>query len=166
MKEEITPEKIQKEYQNGDINKEDAADLLTSLINGSEDAKVRKASIELLEKIDYKDEITFKILENHLISDENASVRASAAKIIIINFLDEGLEPLEWSTKHDKSPLVIKIISDTIEQQKRSNLSNIEENIDKKTLLVKGLVDKDHAKKMGENWREKSFKKINLDNDD
>lgn len=129
MNEELTPEKIQKSFLNGDITKEDTADRLISLIDRSEDAKVRTASIEALEKIDFKDEIIFKILENHLVSDENASVRASAAKVIILNFLDEGLEPLEWTTKHDKSPLVMKAIFDTFASKKISNHEAIEKNL-------------------------------------
>jgi Leucine-rich repeat (LRR) protein len=133
MNREITPEKIQKSFLDGDISKEDAADLLISLINGSEDAKVRTTSIEVLEKLDFNDENTFKILENHLISDENACVRSSAARVIILNFLDEGLEPLEWSTKHDKSPLVIKTIIDTFESKKESSQKAIEKNL--RTLL-------------------------------
>ncbi|MFX1277853.1 MAG: hypothetical protein ACFFA3_00445 [Promethearchaeota archaeon] len=127
MKEELTPVKIYKNFQNGDLNKEDAADLLTSIINGSEDAKVRKESIEFLEKINYKDDNIFKILENHLLSDEDAGVRASAAKIIILNFLDEGSEPIEWSSKHEKSPLVIKAIIDTLENKKNNQQEAIRE---------------------------------------
>jgi len=45
MKEELTPEKIQKNFLNGDISKEDTTDFLISLIDGSENAKVRAASI-------------------------------------------------------------------------------------------------------------------------
>lgn len=39
-------------------------------------------------------------------------------------------------------------------------LKHIEENEDGKTLLVKGLLDRDKAKEMGENWRKRSFTKI------
>ncbi|MFX0082643.1 MAG: HEAT repeat domain-containing protein [Candidatus Hodarchaeota archaeon] len=119
MKEELTPEKIHKNYLNGDINKEDSVDLLISLIDGSEDAKVRVASIEALRKIEYKDEKIFKILENHLVSDENANVRASAAEVIILNHLEEGLEPLKWTIQHDKSPLVLNVIFKIFERNKK-----------------------------------------------
>jgi hypothetical protein len=37
-------------------------------------------------------------------------------------------------------------------------IKHIEE--DKKTLLVKGLVEKDNAEMMGEKWRRESFRKI------
>ncbi|MFX1427837.1 MAG: hypothetical protein ACFFBE_15390 [Promethearchaeota archaeon] len=129
MKEEVTPEKIHQNFLKGDLNKEDASDLLISLVNESEDAIIRRKSIDLLEKIDFQDDTIFKILENHLISDENANVRASAARVIILNFLDEGLEPIEWSTKNDKSPIVIKTIIDTFERRKESNHEAIESNL-------------------------------------
>lgn len=129
MNEEVTPEKIQKSFLAGEIKKEDATDLLISLINGSEEAKVRATSIDLLEKIAFKDGEIFKILENHLVSDENACVRASAVRVIILNFLEEGLEPLEWSITHDNSPLVIKTIIDTFESKKELSQKVIEQNL-------------------------------------
>ncbi len=129
MKEELTLEKIQKSFLNGDMSKEDITDLLISLIDGSEDAKVRAESIVALENLSFKDEKFFKILENHLVSDENANVRASAAKIIILNHLEEGLEPLEWTIRHDKSPLVIKMIWDIFDSKKHIKYEIIEENL-------------------------------------
>ena len=40
-------------------------------------------------------------------------------------------------------------------------LKHIEERVEGKTLLVKGLLDKDKAKEMGEIWREKSLSIFN-----
>ncbi|MFX1376568.1 MAG: hypothetical protein ACFFA0_12225 [Promethearchaeota archaeon] len=131
MKEELTPAKIQQEFLNGDLSTEETADLLISLIDGSENANVRAISINLLEILDFKDEFLFKILENHLISDENAIVRASAAKIIILNYLEEGIKPLEWTTRFDKSPLVMKLIFDIFDKEKISKYKMIEENLRK-----------------------------------
>ena len=129
MKEQLTPEKIHKNYLNGDINKEDSVDLLISLIDGSEDAKVRTTSIDALQKIEYKDGNIFKVLENHLISDENANVRASAAKMIILNHLEEGLEPLKWTIQHDKSPLVLNSIFETLERNKKEKYEILEKDL-------------------------------------
>jgi Leucine-rich repeat (LRR) protein len=129
MKEQLTPEKIHKNYLNGDINKEDSVDLLISLIDRSEDAKVRATSIDVLRAIDYKDENIFKIFENHLVSDENANVRASAAKIIILNHLEEGLEPLKWTIQHEKSPLVMNGIFETLERNKKEKFEILEKDL-------------------------------------
>lgn len=43
-------------------------------------------------------------------------------------------------------------------------LKHIEE--DGKTLMVKGLINHVNAEKMGEKWRQESFKEINHNNDD
>lgn len=43
-------------------------------------------------------------------------------------------------------------------------LKHIDEREEGKTLLVKGLLDKDKAKEMGEKWREKSLSKMFHDN--
>ncbi|MFW9873963.1 MAG: hypothetical protein ACFFG0_12725 [Candidatus Thorarchaeota archaeon] len=129
MKEELTPEKIHKNYLNKDINKEDSVDLLISLIDGSEDPEVQATSIDVLRKIEYKDENIFKILENHLVSDENANVRASAVKVIILNHLEEGLELLKWTIQHDKSPLVMNVILDTFERIKKVKYEKLEADL-------------------------------------
>ncbi|MFW9878881.1 MAG: hypothetical protein ACFFG0_37855 [Candidatus Thorarchaeota archaeon] len=129
MKEEITPEKIQESFLNGDMSKEDITDLLISLIDGSENANIRAESIVALENLGLKNENLFKILENHLVSDENANVRASAAKVIILNHLEEGLKPLEWTIRHDRSPLVMKMIWDIVVSNKFIKNKIIEENL-------------------------------------
>ncbi|MFX1345224.1 MAG: hypothetical protein ACFFAI_08945 [Promethearchaeota archaeon] len=129
MNEEITPEKIQENFLKGDISREDTTDLLLSLIDGSEDAKVRAEGIAALEKLGFKDEIFFKILENHLVSDEDANVRASAAKIIVLNYLEEGLEPLKWTSQYEKSPIVLKMIWDLLDDKRLIKSEIIEENL-------------------------------------
>jgi Leucine-rich repeat (LRR) protein len=129
MKEEITPQKIYQYFLNGEINREDSIDQLLSLINSSEDGNLRATSIDVIANLDPKEELIFKILENHLISDENARVRASAAKVIILDFLEEGLEPLEWTSKHDKSPLVLNTILDTYKFKKKSTYETLEYNL-------------------------------------
>ena len=61
MKESLTPEKIQGDFTIGDLSKENAAKLLISLIESSENTGIRAGSIKALEKIN--DLITLK-LEN------------------------------------------------------------------------------------------------------
>ena len=115
MKEPLTPEKIQKEYTSGEISKENAAELLISLIETSENNEIRVKSIKAIEKIDYQSEMIFKTLENHLISDDIAKVRATAAEVLIQNFLNDSLPALSWVIQHEKSPLVLKLIYDLSE---------------------------------------------------
>ena len=112
MREPFTPEKIHLDVKNGKLSKLEAAELLISLIEVSNEAKTRKKCIEAFEKIDLKTEKVFKIFENCLVSDENPLVRSAAAKAIIRNFIKDDLSSLKWAIQHEKSPIVLKTILD------------------------------------------------------
>ena len=129
MKESLTPEKINKAYSTGELGKENAAELLVSLIEGSENTEIRVKSIEALEKINFHSEKIFKTLENHLISDESAYVRASVANYLIRNFLDDSLPALKWAVQHEKSPLVIKILYSLQENSYGPQLKMIQKDL-------------------------------------
>jgi len=129
MKESITPEKIQKEYSTGDLGKENAAELLISLMEGSENTEIRVRSIKALEKINFHTEMIFKTLENYVISDESAIVRASVANYLIKNFLEDGLSALRWVIQHEKSPLVLKLLYDSIEKFDSPQLKLIKKDL-------------------------------------
>lgn len=109
MKELLTPEKIKHNFLNKDLNKEKAAELLISLIEGSDNTKTRVICIKTLEMIGFRTKKIFNTLENYLISDQDAPLRAAAAEYIILNFLEEGITPLNWVIQHDNSPLVLKV---------------------------------------------------------
>ncbi|MHA1913605.1 MAG: hypothetical protein ACW986_13870 [Promethearchaeota archaeon] len=109
MKEFLIPEKLKHDILTGHLSKDKAADLLISLIEGSDDTNTRVSSIKVLENLEFRDERIFKTLENYLVSDEEAILRAAAAEYIILNFLDEGITPLKWVIQHDKSPLVLQV---------------------------------------------------------
>ena len=112
MKNFLSPEKIYSNVENGKLSKAIAAELLISLIEGSNNPTTRAESIKISEKLKIRDKKTFKILENSLLSDESPLVRKSAAKFIGQFFLKEGLNSLIWVVQHDKSPLVLAVISD------------------------------------------------------
>ena len=100
----LTPEKICEEFENNNLDKHTAFDLLISLIENSEDENVRVKSIESLEKIGIFNSKTFTILENVLISDSNRRIRNAAAKIIEKEFSNEkALVPLKWAIKHESN---------------------------------------------------------------
>ena len=110
MKESLKPEKIQKDYSIGDLGKENAAELLISLIESSESTEIIIRSIGILDKIDFQSEKIFKTLENHLISDDSATVRAAVTSYLIQNYLEYSLPALRWVINHEKSPLVLNIL--------------------------------------------------------
>ena len=65
----ITPSKIYEDFKNNILDKLSAVNILISLIENSKNNIIRTESIEIIEKIGYKDEKIFNILENLLISD-------------------------------------------------------------------------------------------------
>ena len=129
MKEPLTPEKIQEEYLIGNLGRENAAELLMSLIESSRNTEIRVTSIEALEKLKFRSEKIFKTLENHLISDESAILRVTAAKYLIHNYLDDSLSALRWVIQHEKSPLVLKLLFDSQEKFTSPQLKIIKKDL-------------------------------------
>jgi hypothetical protein len=109
MKEFLISEKIKHDILAGNLSKDKASELLISLIEGSDDINTRVNSIKVLETLEFRDDRIFKTLENYLVSDEEAILRAAAAEYIILNYLEEGITPLKWVIQHDKSPLVLQV---------------------------------------------------------
>ena len=129
MTEPSSPEIIYNGFLKGEINKEKAVELLVSLIERIEIAEIRVKSLALLKKINLKKPKLYNILENCLISDENALVRSKAVEVLINNYIDDSLNPIIWALDHDKSPLVIKAIFDNFE-----TITSSRYNIIKKSL--------------------------------
>ncbi|MFX1378779.1 MAG: hypothetical protein ACFFA4_06760 [Promethearchaeota archaeon] len=141
MKELITPEKIQKRISTGDLTRENATEHLISLIEGSDDTRIRIMSIKILEKLNFQNENLFKIMENCLVSDESAIIRAVVAKYIIQNYLEEGISALIWALQHETSPLVLILFFEFIEKFGSPQFESI-----RKELLI---WNKDFSKKIG-----------------
>ncbi|TFG02546.1 MAG: hypothetical protein EU542_04735 [Promethearchaeota archaeon] len=112
MSDNLTPKIILSEVKKGKLSKSDATELLISLIDGSDINEIRQQAVEVIQKLEQKNEKIFKVLEHCLVSDKSALVRHAAARAIIHNFLKEGFDSLLWSINHDKSPLVINAIHD------------------------------------------------------
>lgn len=113
----LTPEKICEEFENNNLDKHTAFDLLISLIENSEDENVRVKSIKSLEKIGILNSKTFTILENVLISDSNGNIRNAAAKVIEKKFSNEkALVPLKWAINHESNYECLITIIRTLEK--------------------------------------------------
>jgi len=115
MKNSFTPEAIVSDYRNGKLNARLALDLLISIIEKSDNPEMRRRNILAFGKVENDDEKVFDLLENSLLSDENAFVRAAAVRIIKQFYLKYGSKTLLWAIKHDKSPIVIKAIIEASE---------------------------------------------------
>jgi len=108
----LSPVSVYNSFKNKRIDKQIAFDQLISLIEGSDNSKIRAESFSILNQLNFHDPKLFKIVENSLLSDESSNVRKSAVKLIGSQFLKEGLDTLTWVAQHEISPLVIKAIFD------------------------------------------------------
>jgi Leucine-rich repeat (LRR) protein len=106
----LTPNAICSDLENNKISKSLATDLLISLIEGSEDTILRAQSIKALKRVQTKSKKLFKVLENCIVSDENALIRSAAAEIVLLKYLDQGINSILWSLENEKSPLVLNTI--------------------------------------------------------
>ena len=112
MEKFLSPETIYSGLKNEEISRDIAFDQLISLIEGSNNPKIRSKSISILHQLKIHDPKLFKIIESSLLSDENSHVRRSAVNLIGQQFLKEGLDTLTWVAQHENSPLVLKAIFD------------------------------------------------------
>ncbi len=98
---DLNPEEIYEDLRNMSINKNTAYDLLTSLVENSENENVRLKAIINLEKIGLINNKLFSFLENLLISDSNSRIRNAATKFMKHKFLEKVINPLKWAIKHE-----------------------------------------------------------------
>jgi hypothetical protein len=131
MSKPLKPHQIIEQVKDGSLSKSDAAEILISLIEGSEDSKIRAESIIGLDKIAFKTEQIFKIIENILISDNNPFVRNAAAQVITHHYVKEGLNSLKYAITHEKSPLVMKTIFEFLRNFKEPRLAFLNEELNK-----------------------------------
>jgi len=129
MKNFLSPDKIYSSVANGKVSKVIAAEQLISLIEGSDNPTIRAESIEISEKLKIHDQKIFQILENSLLSDESPLVRESAANFIGQIFLKKGLNTLIWVVQHEKSPLVLKVISDLNSRLNKTRFESLSKEI-------------------------------------
>jgi len=89
------------------INSKELINLLITILEKSESAETRLELLEFLNEYDLRHSSFFEMFENHLISDAQEEIRRLAAELIIRNFMEEGLDALEWTINNDPSPLVL-----------------------------------------------------------
>ncbi|TFG06687.1 MAG: hypothetical protein EU539_06985 [Promethearchaeota archaeon] len=120
---EVSPGQIYEDYINGKLDKISVIDQLISIIENSETANIRIKSLEILmmigSRIELKDERTFTLFENLLISDSNTTVRNLAANGIRTLFLEKAFAPMKWAYQHETSIGCLTTIISTLGQLKQ-----------------------------------------------
>ncbi|MFX1387021.1 MAG: AN1-type zinc finger domain-containing protein [Promethearchaeota archaeon] len=121
----LMPEEIYIGAKNKIINKSDAIEFLNAIIEHHNDIQLRIESIEVLDKLAFKDKSIFKILENIIVSDDNVEMRTAAVKTFVKNFPKNCKTVVRWVINNEKSSLVVKALKDalkTIDNQQIKNL--------------------------------------------
>lgn len=150
---DLTPEEIYEDLRNKRINKNTAYDLLTSLVENSENENVRLEAIINLGNIGLINDILFSFLENLLISDSNSKIRNAATKILKHKFLEKLIKPLKWAIKHETDYECLVTIIQSLEKINTYESKLILVNEIKKLIKTKYL----NREKRIEN---KKFKKV------
>ncbi|MFX1479906.1 MAG: hypothetical protein ACFFCI_17445 [Promethearchaeota archaeon] len=162
----LTPEKIIEEFRDNKIGKASALQSLISFIENSNDEEIRLKSLNLLDLFDLKGKHFFQILENLVVSDENAIIRDFALKIIEKNFLEKSFEVLRWCVIHERDDqciiTVIKILEKIKSENSKLILYNKIRRIIKKKYLNKErkIENKKFKKTLKKLLREKKYDKF------
>jgi hypothetical protein len=99
----LDPKKIFEKFSQKDLDKYTALNLLESIIDNSEDDKLRIESIEILNKIGINDKYTFRLVENLLISDRDPEIRKLALNFVFNNYPKKILKLIKWNVKCETS---------------------------------------------------------------
>ena len=121
----ITPELIQERSINGEINKQDALDLLTVLIENSENDSLRLKSLTALQELNFRSEDLYNLLEHLLLSDENEEVRSLAGRILILSFSEKELKPIMWAIENETSYSCLSSLFESIREVDNFNYHKV-----------------------------------------
>ena len=136
---DLTPKEIYRDLKNKNINQITAYNLLTSLVENSENENIRLESILNLEKIGLFSDKLYNFLENLLISDSNRRIRNAAAQFLEKKFLEKAINPLKWAIKHETDYECLITISQTLEKINTHESKLILINEIKKIIKIKYL---------------------------
>ncbi|MFX1237664.1 MAG: leucine-rich repeat domain-containing protein [Promethearchaeota archaeon] len=108
---EITPKIIYENFLNNHIGASSAISLLISIIENTENNSERIQCLEILNKIEIKNDALFFLLENLLISDTNETIKLIAARGLQRKFPGKALPAMKYVIKNINSiDLIVEII--------------------------------------------------------
>jgi Leucine-rich repeat (LRR) protein len=99
-------------------NSKEAIDLLISVLEKSENIETRLEVLKVLSELQLHGANKFKVFENFLVSDAHEGIRAFSVEIIFQNFIEKGLDAVDWAILNDPSPKVLSKIKTLIRESK------------------------------------------------
>ena len=154
------PSKIFEQFIQNLLDKRTTTELLTTIIDNSEEESLRVSALIYFEKLGLNDSF-FEILEQLLISDSSQTIRLFAINVIRENFLHKAFPLVNWAIQHEKSyPCQVSLLKTLKEIQDDStknslinylnqllNESNEERNfMQKYDLVIRKLLKSDIIK--------------------
>jgi len=154
------PSKIFEQFIQNLLDKRTTTELLTTIIDNSEEESLRVSALIYFEKLGLNDSF-FEILEQLLISDSSQTIRLFAINVIRENFLHKAFPLVNWAIQHEKSyPCQVSLVKTLKEIQDDStknslinylnqllNESNEERNfMQKYDLVIRKLLKSDIIK--------------------
>ena len=133
-------EQIYSDIVNKRLNKEKAIDTLTSLIENSNDDRVRTNCIDLFNTLKLKEDKVYDILEYCLVSDEKSLVRNAAVQALISNFPEKCIQPLKWTIRNDASIIVLKTLFDILPMNNDLRLKKLKRKLIRRLAKTYGVV--------------------------
>ncbi len=98
----FTPTRIFEQYIENLLDKRTTIELLTTIINNSEEESIRVSALIYLEKLGLNDSF-FEILEQLLITDSNQKIKLLAIDLLRENFLNKAFPLINWAIQHENS---------------------------------------------------------------
>ena len=141
----FTPSKIFEHYIQNLLDKRTTTELLTTIIDISDEESLRVSALIYFEKLGLNDSF-FEILEQLLISDSNQTIRLFAINLLRENFLHKAFPLINWAIQHENSyPCQVSLIK---------TLKEIQDDEVKHSLInhLYQLLNESNLMKIGESY--------------
>ena len=123
----FTPSKIFEQYLQNLLDKRTTTELLTAIIENSDEESLRVSALKYLSKLGLNNSF-FEILEQTIISDSNQTIKLFAIELIRENFLNEALPLINWAIQYEKSYLLkvslIKVLKEIQDDGLKQSIIN------------------------------------------
>ncbi|MFX0032618.1 MAG: leucine-rich repeat domain-containing protein [Candidatus Hermodarchaeota archaeon] len=149
----LNPKEIYEKFSQKVLDKNTALILLESIIENSEDNKLRLESIDILKKIGINDKYTYQFIENLLISDSNPEIRKLALDLVYKDHPEKILKLIKWIVKNEMPYSFLIAVIKTLE---------IMGNEESKRILIEELKKVKKVKYLNEEKRyeNRKYKKV------
>ncbi|MFX1572698.1 MAG: AN1-type zinc finger domain-containing protein [Promethearchaeota archaeon] len=103
MNKDLTVAKIYEYFTTKQLNDEEAIELLTYILENSDDTEIRRISILAFKVLELKKDKAFTTLENCILTEEDITVKKTAIEVIQYIFPKKSKDLIRWVNTHNKN---------------------------------------------------------------